>query len=263
MKPDRSAGYVDAEYLKAAAQLLLPTKTRSYSLMRLEQGSQALDVGCGIGIDTLAIAEAMGPEGSVLGVDADASMVATANERAEQAGLADRVSHRVGNACTLPLESLSVDACRSERLFMHLTDPALALGEMIRVTRQGGWVVVVDPDWGALSIDTTQTDTERKLVRFHAERLLTNGYSGRQLFRLFAEAGLKDVQIEVQPIAITGNAAQIRYLARLDEVEQGALDAGLVEAEALDAWRSELALRGERGTLFGSTNMVLAAGRKP
>lgn len=263
MKSDDLAGYVDADYLKAVAQLLLPIKMRSYELMRLEQASVVLDLGCGIGMDTLAIAQATAPHTQVLGVDADASMVAAANRQAAQSGLADRVSHRVGDARALPLDASSVDACRSERLFMHLTDPALTLREMMRVTRTGGWVVVVDPDWGTLSIDTAHPDIERKLMRFHAEQLLTNGYSGRRLFGLFTEAGLKDVQIEVHPIWITGNVGQARYLARLDEVEQGALEAGLIEPKELDTWRSELTRAGERGTLFGSTSIILIAGRKP
>lgn len=256
-------GYVDARYLEAAGDLLRPLKSRSYESMRIGAGDTVLDVGCGPGLDTLAMAGLVGPAGRVLGVDADASMVAAANENARRAGLSDRVRHERADAAALPLDSDRFDACRSERLFIHLADPLRALAEMARVTRPGGRVVVVDSDWGSLSVDTTRTEVERQLARFRAERLLNNGYSGRQLFRLFKSCGLLDVEVQIWPVAITGDAGLLRDLTKLDEVERLAWEAGVVAAEELDAWRAELTLAERQGIFFGSMSLVLAAGRKP
>ena len=46
------------------------------------------------------------------------------------------------------------DGCRSERTFMHLSDPKKAFAEMIRVTQSGGYIVVFDLDWDAFVICT-------------------------------------------------------------------------------------------------------------
>jgi ubiquinone/menaquinone biosynthesis C-methylase UbiE len=86
---------------------------------------------------------------------------------------------------SLPFETDYFDSCRSERLFQHLSNPAQALSEMTRVTKSGGWVVVLDTDWGSLSTNSDETDIERRLARFMAESFLQNGYSGRKLYRLF------------------------------------------------------------------------------
>ncbi|NEV63732.1 methyltransferase domain-containing protein [Thiorhodococcus minor] len=263
MKPTQSPGYVDADYLQAAAQLLAPVKLRSYELMRAQPGQSILDVGCGPGLDTLALAQTLGPEGRAVGVDGDEAMVALANRRAAQAGLAGSTHHECGSAEALPFAPLTFDACRSERLLIHLRDPRKALREMIRVTKTDGRVVVVDSDWGTLSIDTEQTNTERQLARFRAETLLSNGYSGRQLFRLFKECGLAEVTLEVVPIALTANLGLARYLTKLDEVEQGALETGLLSQGELRDWQQELALAERQGTFFGSMCIVLVAGRKP
>ena len=50
-------------------------------------GERALDVGCGCGATSLALAEAVGPTGRVVGVDISREMLARAGERAAAAGL--------------------------------------------------------------------------------------------------------------------------------------------------------------------------------
>ena len=138
------SGYVDPDYLDAAARLLLPSKLRTYELMELQEGHRVLDLGCGPASDTIALAGIVGETGRVVGVDADAEMVAEANERASAAELAGRVTHDHADAAFLPFDDDSFDACRSERVFQHLPDPTAALAELIRVTRPGGKVIVVD-----------------------------------------------------------------------------------------------------------------------
>ena len=69
-------GYVDPHYLDAMAELIKQHKQRTYTWMHLQPGHTVLDVGCGPGTDTLASAGLVGPTGRVVGVDADAVMVA-------------------------------------------------------------------------------------------------------------------------------------------------------------------------------------------
>jgi len=259
----RTPGYVDTSYLQAAADLVQPTKKRSYELLRIAPNQSVLDVGCGPGIDTLAMAELVGPQGRVLGLDADPEMVEIAQTRTERAGLTERVEHRQGDAANLPLESRTFDACRSERLFIHLGDPSRALGEMRRVARPGAWIVLVDSDWGSLSIDSPHVGIERRLARFRAEQLLSNGYSGRQLFRLFKESGLTQIEVEAWPVVIAGDGQLLRYLTKLDEVERKALEAGVMTDAEIATWRQGLEHAERQGVAFCSMNLVLAAGRVP
>ena len=82
----RLGDYIDPPYLDAMAELVKQNKQRTYNWMHIQPGHAVLDVGCGPGIDTIALAELVGPTGRVVGVDADAAMIAEADRRAEQAG---------------------------------------------------------------------------------------------------------------------------------------------------------------------------------
>lgn len=260
MSQDR--GYVDVSYLQTAAELLAPIKQRSYALMHIQPGQRVLDVGCGPGIDTTALGQQVGCKGHVIGVDYDTAMLAAADQYAAQAGVGAWVEHWQGDATALAFDSGQFDACRSERLFMHLSHPERALAEMVRVTRSGGWIVVLDPDWGTFSVDTSEVDIERRLAHFRAERLLHNGYAGRQLYRLFKQSQLLDIALEPFPVHAI-SYAHIRYLGRLDEVEQQAVATGVITTAELHRWQTYLKHADSSGSCFASLSLIMAAGRKP
>jgi SAM-dependent methyltransferase len=261
MMPE-TKGYVDARYLRASTTLLNPLKHCSYTLMHVHAGQKVLDLGCGPGIDTIALARFVGEKGYVVGIDRDAEMLAIADERARKANVVDHVDHRIGDAVSIEYDSEHFDACRSERLFMHLFRPEKALSEMVRVTRAGGWIVVADPDWGSLSIDCTEIDVGRRLATFRAERALNNGYSGRRLYRLFREQRLSEITVEIFPIQVT-DLKLLRYMVRQDEVEKKALAEGIVSQQDLHRWRIDLEQANSKKSFFTSINMIMVAGRRP
>lgn len=255
-------GYVDPEFLRVIGELFGYIKQRSYTLMQLQAGCQVLDLGCGPGTDTIPLASLVGKQGQVVGVDYDADMVTKAQQSALEAGLAEYVKHQQADAGMLPFADNFFDASRSERLFQHLFNPDQALAEMVRVTKSGGWVVVADTDWGSLSVDSNEADIERRLAQFMAGSFLHNGYSGRKLHRLFKQQGLADIALEVFPIA-TRSYTLAREGTRADEVEQAALDAGVVTADELYRWHQDLEAADRNGCYFSSVNVMLFAGRKP
>jgi SAM-dependent methyltransferase len=257
-----SPGYVDPAYLDAAARLASGGKRLSYERMQVAAGASVLDVGCGPATDTLPLAELVGPRGQVAGVDGDAAMVAEADRRAAAAGLADRVEHHVADATALPFHAGRFDAVRCERLFMHLPDPEGALAEMLRVARPGGRIVVLDTDWGTRSVDTTETELERRMARVLAELCIVNGYSGRRLYGMTMRAGVVDAAVDVVPLHVTDYGLW-RLLSRLELAGEVAVREGAMTADEVrrldDSWRA----LGEAGTFFALTSMVMISGRKP
>jgi ubiquinone/menaquinone biosynthesis C-methylase UbiE len=254
-------GYVDPEYLRAMGNLLNHIKQRSYTHMQIQHGHKVLDLGCGPGIDTIPLSSLVGVNGQVIGADYDEAMIAEAEQCAEQAGVNTWAKHKRVDAMSLPFETDYFDSCRSERMFQHLPNSAQALSEMTRVTKSGGWVVVLDADWGSWSTDSDEIDIERRLARFMAESSLQNGYSGRKLYRLFKQQNLANISIEVLPVAIL-NYNLARQTTQAERVEEEALKAGVVKAKELYRWQASLQQADSEGIYFSSVNIIMLAGRK-
>jgi len=259
---EQQKGYVGSDYLRIVAEITDHAKKRSYEWMHMEAGHKVLDVGCGPGTDTMPLATLVGETGQVVGVDYDGAMIDEANGRANEAGVSAWVKHTKADVTALPFEDGEFDSCRSERLFQHLLHPDRVLAEMARVVKRGGWVVVLDTDWGTCSTDTTETDIERRLSRVKAERTLNNGYAGRQLFRLFKRQKLLDISIEMFPLFVT-NYALGRQAALLDEVEQEALATGIITDYELKRLHTSLQEADAEGVFFSSVCLVMVAGRTP
>ena len=103
-------------------------------------GSRLLEVGCGMGIDTLELAR-LG-FGEVVAVDLTEAALAIARERAARAGVTN-VSFVVGNAEQLDLPAASFDAVYSFGVIHHTPDTRRAAEEIRRVLRPGGTAFVM------------------------------------------------------------------------------------------------------------------------
>jgi len=258
----KTKGYVDAAYLKAAGKATLPNKEKSYTLMQIRGGHNVLDVGCGVGFDTANLAHLVKATGKVIGVDYDKEMIVQADKYVESSGMSDRGLHRHADAKQLPFESNCFDSCRSERLFQHLVEPEQALKEMIRVTKPGGWIVVLDTDWGTLSADTSKPDIARRLWNLQAENLHNNGFSGRKLYRMFKQQQLTEITIEPYVFYST-DYGFARWMIKADELEQLAISTGVLSSEELEKLNAGFEKANEEGTYFVTLGGVMVAGRKP
>lgn len=97
---------------------------------------RVLDVGCGTGATTLAVARHLGPEGRVLGIDLSAPMIALARERGRREG--SGAEFVVGDAAAHPFESRGFDALISRFGVMFFPDPLGAFTRLREAMRPRG-----------------------------------------------------------------------------------------------------------------------------
>lgn len=122
------------------------SRERGLELLDVRPGERVLEIGFGTGHGLVSLAEAVGPEGTVVGIDVSEGMREVARERLEESGLAERArSLDLGDARDLPYDDASFDA-----VFLSFTlelfeegDLERVLGECRRVLAPGGRLGVV------------------------------------------------------------------------------------------------------------------------
>ena len=138
---DRIAGRYDLMNTVMSAGMHHRWRNRAVELARVRPGGSALDVCCGTGDLALALAERVGPEGRVVGLDFSAPMLDLARSK-PQAGAP--VTWVQGNALELPFDDGEFDAATVGFGARNVVDLERGIAEMARVVRPGGRVVVLE-----------------------------------------------------------------------------------------------------------------------
>src|SRR5262245_38227677 len=131
-------GYSAAERRRLIEQAALfrPLTERFLVAAGIERGMRVLDVGAGVGDVSLLLADLVGPEGAVVGVDRDPRALAVARDRASHRA---QVSFHEGNIEDLGFEG-SFDAAIGRWILLHVENPVTAIRQVASCVRPGGIV---------------------------------------------------------------------------------------------------------------------------
>jgi ubiquinone/menaquinone biosynthesis C-methylase UbiE len=234
--------------LRAAKQILLDQ-------LRLGQARSVLDVGCGTGADLIAIAERLPQGGRAAGIDVSESMIAEARRRVS--GLDLTISLDTGDAATLPYQDASFGACRAATVLQHVPNASKVIREMIRVTRPGGRVAALEFDQDSTMLDHPDRDTTRVILQSFGDAM-ANGWIGRQLPRMFRQAGLTD--LSVTPVVNLGEPAMFQAMVR-SHVNRLCADNVLTASQAASWWHALERQAADGHFLVGAVIFVVAATR--
>ena len=136
----------DLQRLLNIAELSAEPTRAAFQKVGVKQGWRVLDCGCGP-LGALAVmAEMVGPEGQVVGVDFSEAAVQRARSIATTLGL-ENVEVRVGDVHDIGAEPLggAFDLAYTRLFLMHQRDPAQTLRRIAELLRPGGWLVAHEP----------------------------------------------------------------------------------------------------------------------
>jgi demethylmenaquinone methyltransferase / 2-methoxy-6-polyprenyl-1,4-benzoquinol methylase len=139
---DRIAVVYDALNTAMTAGLHHHWRARAADLARVGPGSRVLDVATGTGDLALELARRVAPDGEIVGSDFSEGMLARARAKAKRVGAA--VLFEWGDALGLPYADDSFDAATVGFGARNFSDLGRGLGEMARVVRPGGRVVILE-----------------------------------------------------------------------------------------------------------------------
>jgi ubiquinone/menaquinone biosynthesis C-methylase UbiE len=118
-----------------------PAYRAAVTALALRRGDRVLDAGCGTGRALPALREAVGPEGTVLGVDLTEAMLAAAVDAGRHA--CGRLL--IADVARLPVRPGALHAVFAAGLIAHLPRPEDGLRELARVVRPGGALALFHP----------------------------------------------------------------------------------------------------------------------
>src|SRR3954453_20949551 len=201
----------------------------------LAAGWHCLDAGAGTGSLAVALAERVGPAGSVTALDSDARFLAPlASER-----LIVVESDLTGG----DLPAGRFDLVHARLVLEHLPERDRVLAELAAAVRPGGWLLIEDFDWSTgMVVDPPSELHERVagacLTLFSAHAY--DAYYGRRLPRRLAAAGLVEVGTDAQSVQVRADRERgvPQWELLVDQLAPGLLAHGLVDEADLEAFHA-------------------------
>lgn len=231
----------------------------------LKAGMSCLDVGSGPGAVMRLMADRVGPEGRVTGIEIDGRLggQALADLRAQGGADFALIEANALELDTLPGAPFDLAFCRL--FLMHMQDPVAALEKMLLWTKPGGTVVAQEFDFGAIAVEPLCPAMAEFNRLFEG---VFRGYgrnlrAGRQLPAQFEAAGLG---------LPDGTSAEVKYLplkemaAMLIGVYQGlfasAAELGIADPARAEAFKADLEEAAADGRYYCLTPILIGAWKR-
>jgi ubiquinone/menaquinone biosynthesis C-methylase UbiE len=220
-------------------------------------GSSVLEVGCGVGAQTVTLAR-RSPDARFTSIDLSAVSLAEAKQRVDGAGLTN-VEFRQADIFALAFDTESFDHVFVCFVLEHLARPVDALVILRRILKPGGSITVIEGDHGSAYFhpDSPAANAAIQcLVRLQHEAG-GNSLIGRQIYPLMVEAGFDSVQVSPRMVYVDSSRPELvegftkkTFTAMIDGVRESAIAAGLIEAASFDAGIKDLYRTAEADGVF-------------
>ncbi len=229
--------------------------------MGLEPDARVLDLGCGTGVVSRALAQREGFTGAVVGIDFSDALIDAARRLAGEKGLDDRIEFRVGDSHALEDPDDNYDVVIAHTLISHVVDPAAVISEASRVVRPNGTIAVFDGDYASLTFGAGDPELNADMVNGILDAVVANPYVMRQIPMLLRDRGLEVLAFLPEIHAEAGEGAFFSNLA--ESYVPMAVKAGTVPSDTADHWLAAQRDASSKGTFFGACNYYTYLARKP
>jgi SAM-dependent methyltransferase len=214
---------------------------------RFPAGSSVLEAGCGVGAQTVLLAE-QSPGAHITAVDLSIQSLEAARARVKAAGFS-RIGFCRADVTRLPFGDGTFDHVFVCFVLEHLREPLRALSELSRVLVPGGTVTVVEGDHGSAYFYPAGELAQQTIDCLTAIQSHVGGNAliGRALFPLLRQAGFADVRVSPRVVYADGSRpnwvegfTKNTFVAMVKGARAQALALGLMQAQAWDEGIAEL-----------------------
>ena len=247
-----------------------PVGLRAIAALAPRAGERVLDIGCGAGQTSLAIAKAVGPDGGVVGLDISRPLLAVARRLAAERQAAN-LSFIEADAQTYSFEPAAFDALYSRFGVMFFADPKAAFANLLRALRPGGRLAFVC--WRSMAENPLMTAPLAAAARHLSPPAPPPpgapgpfGFADAERVRdILAAAGFADIAIEPFDTPIGGNslADSLRLSQRVGPLGALLRENPEVAPKVLDDLRAALAAHLKDGAVWMDGAMWIVTARRP
>jgi SAM-dependent methyltransferase len=205
-------------------------------------GSRVLEAGCGVGAQTVTLAQ-RSPEARFISVDVSAASLAQAKRTADRAGLTN-VEFEQADIFALPFETGSFDHVFVCFVLEHLSRPAEALAILNGLLRPGGTITVIEGDHGSTSFHPDSPAAHAAIQCQIELQREAGGDSliGRRLYPLMVAAGFDAVRVSPRMVYVDSSRPDLvdgftrkTFTAMIEGIREPAIASGLIKAKRFDA----------------------------
>ena len=231
-------------------------------------GSRVLEVGCGVGAQTVHLV-AGSPAARLTAVDISAASLAVARAAVAASAPGAAVQWHRADLFALPFADAAFDHLFVCFVLEHLADPVAAAAGLRRVLAPGGTITVIEGDHGSAFFHP-DSPAARAAIGCLVELQAAaggNGLLGRQLQPLLAAAGYRDITVAPRTVyvdptrpALVEGFTRNTFTAMVAGVRDEAVAAGLVTAAEFDRGLADLR-RTEGGTFHYTFAKATAVSR--
>jgi len=204
-------------------------------------GSRVLEAGCGVGAQTIPLAQ-RSPNASITAVDISAASLAEAQAKVQAARMKN-VQLLQADILSLPFEAASFDHLFVCFVLEHMKDPVEVLLGLKTMLKRGGSITVIEGDHGSAYF-YPDSEAAHEAIQCQVElqrRAGGNAMIGRELYPLLKEAGYHSIRVSPRMVYVDASRPGLvegftkkTFTAMIEGVREPALKAGLIEAAVFD-----------------------------
>ena len=230
-----------------------------FQLLDVKQGMNALDIGCGPGLTSLSLAQAVGSAGHVDAIDIAPPMLQLAARRCADA---KQVAFHQADVVQLPFANASFDVSLATQVYEYVADVDSALRELWRVMKPGAQVLLVDTDWESCVWACRDEARMRRMMQGWSQHI-PHPQLPRTLIQRMQGAGFADVQAHTIPLmnmnysTDTFSGGMMGFIASF---VGGLPDFG---PKLAADWQADVQTMKDAGGYFFSLNRFVFVARKP
>jgi ubiquinone/menaquinone biosynthesis C-methylase UbiE len=198
-------------------------------------GSRVLEAGCGIGAQTVTLAE-KSPGAVITSIDLSEASLREAEARVRASGVTN-VTFRQADIYALPFPDEAFDHVFLCFVLEHLPDPVPALSCLRRVLSPGGTITVIEGDHGSAYFSPDSVAARKAigcLIALQREKG-GNALIGRELYPLLSRAGFGEVSVSPRMVYVDASYPELvegftkqTFTAMVEGVEEEALERGMM-----------------------------------